>query len=232
MEEKHRILVVEDDETLCDTLQFNLELEGYDCAGVYSAEEAQAYLDKHASSLPSLILLDVMMGEMNGFRFAKRLKDNPATSSIPIIFCTAKDTEDDMVTGLNIGADDYIFKPYSIRNVLARVKAVLRRAGSGGAQREETRVAFEGIELDMDVKRCLVDGRDAKLVKKEFEILHFLITHRGRIFSREEILQKVWNGEAIVSDRTVDVNITRIRQKIAPYGEHVMTRSGYGYGFM
>lgn len=222
----YRILVVEDDETLCDTLQFNLELEGYRADKAFSAEEAltmnlQGY---------DLILLDVMMGDMSGFRFARMLKKDPATAQIPIIFCTAKDTEDDMITGLNIGADDYIYKPYTIRNVLTRVKTVLRRTASDS--KEKNRVVYEGIELDLDIKRCTVDGKEVKLVKKEFEILHCLLSNPSRVLSREEIMQQVWKGEVVVNDRTVDVNITRIRSKIAPYSDHIITRSGYGYGFI
>ena len=223
----YRILVVEDDETLCETLQFNLELEGYVADKAFSAEEA---LTKPLDTY-DLILLDVMMGEMSGFRFARMLKKDPATSRIPIIFCTARDTEDDMVAGLNIGADDYIYKPYTIRNVLTRIKVVLRRAGASAPARLST-VSYEGIELDLDIKRCMVDGSEVKLVKKEFEILHFLLSNPGRVFTREEILQKVWKGEVIINDRTVDVNITRIRSKIAPYGDHIITRPGYGYGFV
>lgn len=229
-EDKIRILVVEDDETLCDTLQFNLELEGYVVDKAYCAEDALKYVNGHDGELPSLVLLDVMMGEMSGFSFARLMKANPGTSDIPIIFCTAKDSEDDMVAGLNLGADDYIFKPYTIRNVLTRVQAVLRRTASHVPKSDVVR--FEGIELDRGVKSCKVDGKEVKLVKKEFEILCWLILHRGRIFTRDEILRTVWDDEVVVGDRTVDVNITRIRQKIAPYGGHIITRSGYGYGFI
>lgn len=226
MTENYRILVVEDDKTLCETLQFNLELEGYSADTAYCAEEAL----KLDLSRYDLVLLDVMMGEINGFKMAKLMKENPATAEIPIIFCTAKDSEDDMVAGLTLGADDYIFKPYTLRNVLARVKTVLRRTSSKGTASKT--IKFEGIELDLDVKRCFIDGAEVKLVKKEFEILRFLLENRGKIFSREEILKRVWEDDVIVNDRTVDVNITRIRQKIAPYGDHIITRSGYGYGFV
>lgn len=220
-----KILIVEDEETLCEALQFNLEAEGYEADIALSAEQALTMNPENYS----LILLDVMMGEMSGFKMAKILKADPKTAHIPIIFCTAKDTEDDMVGGLNLGADDYITKPYSIRNVLARIRSVLRRA-----QRETektTTVTYEGIQIDYEFKRCIVDGEEVKLTKKEMEILLLLITHRGHIFSREEILEKVWKNEVIVLDRTVDVNITRLRQKIGPYGQHIITRSGYGYGF-
>lgn len=226
MAHNYRILVVEDDETLCDTLQFNLELEGYHADKAYSAEEA---MNMNPGSY-DLILLDVMMGAMSGFHFARLLKKSPATANVPIIFCTARDSEDDMVAGLNLGADDYIFKPFTIRNVLARVKTVLRR--TAGALPGANTLVRDGIELNLDLKRCRVDGRDAGLVRKEFEILYFLLSNPDRVFSRQEILDHVWKGEVIVSDRTVDVNITRIRHKIAPYGDRLITRAGYGYGFV
>lgn len=177
----------------------------------------------------SLILLDVMMGEMSGFRMAQQLKANPETAAVPIIFCTAKDTEDDTVAGLNLGADDYITKPFSIREVLARVKSVLRRT----ARREEEPETLEYGPLRMDLrsKTSTLDGKELRLTKKEFEILALLLSHPGVIFSREEILHRVWSDEVIVLDRTIDVNITRLRRKIGACGEHIVTRPGYGYGF-
>ena len=191
----------------------------------YSAEQA---LGMHPERY-SLILLDVMMGEMSGFRMAQLLKSKPETAKVPVIFCTAKDTEDDTVAGLNLGADDYIAKPFSIREVLARVRSVLRR--TAGTQEESEVVAFEGLSLDLRSKRCTLDGEPLALTKKEFEILALLLAHRGTIFSREEILHRVWSDEVIVLDRTIDVNITRLRRKIGRYGEHIVTRLGYGYGF-
>lgn len=223
MDNHFRILVVEDDDTLCETLKFNLELEGYEAVGAHSAEQA---LTLELASF-NLILLDVMMGPMSGFHLARQLKEHPDTAHIPIIFCTARDSEDDMIAGLTLGADDYIAKPYTIRNVLARVKTVLRRTSPSPS---DNALRWEGVCLDEGLKRCTVDGREVKLVKKEFEVLRHLILNRGKILSREEILQKVWRGEVVVLDRTVDVNITRIRQKIAPYGDLILTRSGYGYG--
>ena len=226
--DKQRILVVDDEETLCEALQFNLEVEGYEVDVAYSAEEA---LTKDISSY-SLILLDVMMGEMSGFKMARLLKHDPATADIPIIFCTARDTEDDMIAGLNLGADDYIAKPFSIRNVLARVKTVLRRSKSarGNDEREDV-IRYDGIVIDSSSKQCTVDGQQVKLPRKEFEILSLLVSHPGRIFSRNDILAKIWGTDVIVSDRTIDVNITRLRQKIGRYGNSIITRSGYGYGF-
>ena len=222
---KHKILVVDDEESLCEILQFNLEVEGYEVDVAYSAEQA---LGMHPERY-SLILLDVMMGEMSGFRMARLLKADPATAKVPVIFCTAKDTEDDTVAGLNLGADDYIAKPFSVREVLARVRSVLRRTAETPAEQET--IAFEGLEMDLRRKVCTLDGKELALTKKEFEILALLLTHRGVIFSREEMLRRIWSDEVIVLDRTVDVNITRLRRKIGPYGEHIVTRLGYGYGF-
>ena len=222
---KYKILVVDDEESLCEILQFNLEVEGYEVDVAYSAEQA---LGMHPERY-SLILLDVMMGEMSGFRMAQLLKSKPETAKVPVIFCTAKDTEDDTVAGLNLGADDYIAKPFSIREVLARVRSVLRR--TAGTQEESEVVAFEGLSLDLRSKRCTLDDEPLALTKKEFEILALLLAHRGTIFSREEILHRVWSDEVIVLDRTIDVNITRLRRKIGRYGEHIVTRLGYGYGF-
>lgn len=223
----HRILVVDDEETLCEVLKLNLENEGYDVDVAYSAEQAL----KLDIKCYSLILLDVMMGEISGIKMAKILKSNPETADIPIIFCTARDSEDDMIMGLNLGADDYITKPYTIRNILARVKSVLRRTKRTMAKAVEEDIVFETLVIDQQFKRCIVDGEEVKLTKKEFEILVLFIKHKGKIFSREEILSRVWSDEVVVLDRTIDVNITRLRQKIGEYGQYIITRSGYGYGF-
>ena len=222
---KHKILIVDDEESLCEILQFNLEVEGYEADVAYSAEQA---LEMHPERY-SLILLDVMMGEMSGFKMARILKSNPETARVPVIFCTARDTEDDTVAGLNLGADDYIAKPFSIREVLARVRSVLRRTAS--PQTESEVIGYEGLEMDLRRKSCTVDGEEVSLTKKEFEILSLMLSHRGVIFSREEILHRVWSDEVVVLDRTIDVNITRLRRKSGRYGEHIVTRLGYGYGF-
>lgn len=223
---KDKILVVDDEETLCDILQLNLENEGYEVDIAYSAEQALEM------NLPdySLILLDIMMGEISGFKMAKMLKSKPETANIPIIFCTAKDTEDDMILGLNIGADDYIMKPYTVRNILTRVKTVLRRTNRSATENIQ-QLSVEGLKIDLNFKTCSVDGKEIKLTKKEFELLVYLVKNRGKIFTRDELLSYVWKDEVIVLDRTIDVNITRLRQKIGQYGNYIITRSGYGYGF-
>lgn len=226
---QRRILVVDDEETLCEVLRFNLEAEGYSVDVAHSAEEVLT-LD---ASAYDLILLDIMMGEISGTQLAGILKSRADTKDVPIVFCTAKDSEDDMVRGLDLGADDYIVKPYSIRNVLARVRSVLRRTEKGASAAVDGggSHSYEGLVVDTGRKRCIVDGEEIKMPRKEFEILDLLLSSPGRIFTREEILKAVWRDEAVVVDRVVDVNIARIRQKIGKYGRHVVSRSGYGYGF-
>lgn len=230
METKFRILVVDDEETLCEGLRFSLEAEGYTVDVAYSAEQALTFALKDYN----LFVLDIMMGEISGLQLARILKSNPATATTPIIFCTAKDAEEDMISGLDLGADDYITKPYSLKTVSARIRTVLRRVYDAGRVNlsEHKEVKYQGLIMDPGKKLCLVDGEDAKLTKKEFEILLLFLSHFGYIFSRREILDAVWPDEVVVLDRVVDVNITHIRQKIGKYGKNIVTRSGYGYGFV
>lgn len=235
-----KILIVDDEESICEILQFNLEIEGYEADVAYSAEQA---LQKDIKSY-SLILLDIMMGGMSGFKMAQMLKKDPATASIPIIFCSAKDTEDSKIAGLTLGADDYISKPFSVREVVARVKSVLRRCApqqpvSGlhapsSAVRTEAdgdSIVYNGLRLDLLKHKCYIDGQEVQLTKKEMEIMILFLSNPGRVLSREEILHNVWSDEVVVLDRTIDVNITRLRKKIGEYGKHIVTRQGYGYGF-
>ena len=220
----YKILVVDDEEDLCEILKFNLEVEGYEVDTANSAEEA---LQMNLSDY-NLLMLDVMMGEMNGFKMASLLRKNEKLKHIPIIFLTAKDTEDDKLMGFNIGADDYISKPFSIREVIARVKAVLRRS----SEKETPEILqFENLYIDPTKKRAFIDQNELPLTKKEFEILSLLLSHPGQVFSREEILSKIWTDEVYVLDRTIDVNITRLRKKIGEYGKHIVTRLGYGFCF-
>lgn len=230
MEKAKRILVVDDEETLCDVLAFNLVAEGYEVTAAYSAEEALT----HNLSDYDLILLDIMMGEISGTQLARIMKGNPATASVPIIFCTAKDTEEDMIKGLDLGADDYIMKPYSLKVVLARIRTVLRRTSAYAAVQPAPKdeVAYKGLVLSKRNRTCHVDGMKVKLPKKEFEILLKLVSNIGQVFTRAELLKEIWTEEVVVLERVVDVNITRIRQKIDPYGKNIITRSGYGYGFI
>ena len=225
-----RILIVDDEETLCEVLKLNLENEGFEVDCALSAEQALKLDLKRYS----LILLDVMMGEISGIKMAKMLKADMNLSEIPIIFCTARDAEDDMIMGLNLGADDYITKPYTVRNVVARVKSVLRRTVASKPQVVVTSpqsLQVENLCLDLEFKRCTVDGVEVKLTRKEFDLLAYLLSRRGKICSREQILSHVWSEEVVVLDRTIDVNITRLRAKIGNYGTYIVTRSGFGYGF-
>ena len=224
----YRILVVDDEEDLCEILKFNLENEGYEIDTANSAEEA---LKMDISSY-DLLLLDVMMGEISGFKMANLLKKDRKTANIPIIFITAKDTENDTITGFNLGADDYISKPFSLREVTARVKAVLRRTKQEEApERQPEQIAYKTLVLDIGKKKVSIAGAEAPLTMKEFEILLLLLQNKGRVFSREDILHRIWSDEVYVLDRTIDVNITRLRKKIGAYGKCIVTRLGYGYCF-
>ena len=229
MDEKDsRILVVDDEQDLCEILKFNLETEGYQIETANSAEEA---LEKDIASY-NLLLLDVMMGGMSGFQLAKQLKNSEVTAHIPIIFLTARDTENDTVTGFNLGADDYISKPFSIREVMVRVRAVLRRTASRLEGAEEPAViSYQGLLLNLDKKSVSVDGEDVPFTKTEFELLRLLLEERGRVFSRQELIDRVWPKDVLVLDRTVDVNITRMRKKIGKFAKCIVTRLGFGYYF-
>lgn len=225
---QYRILVVDDEEDLCEILQFNLESEGFHIDVAYSAEEAL----KKDLTVYNLLLLDVMMGETSGFKMARIVRENPLTANISIIFLTAKDTENDKLTGFNIGADDYISKPFSIREVVARVKALMRRISMGQqAEKASEDLVYLGLTVQLNNKKVLLNGKEIAFTKKEFEILRLFLENRNRVFTRDEILTRVWSDEVIVLDRTIDVNITRLRKKIGDYGRNIVTRLGYGYCF-
>lgn len=213
-----RILVVDDEEDICAILKFNLSKEGYEVVTANSAEEA---LTLDIASF-NLLLLDVMMGGMSGFELTGKLKTDPKTAGVPVIFITARDTEDYAVEGLDLGADDYISKPFSIREVVSRVKAVLRRTAA-------IPDASTGIFIDDEKKVVTVDGAAVALTRIEYEIFKLLFTNKGKVFPREDILSKVWPDDVIVTDRTVDVNITRLRKKIGEYGNRIVSRHGFGY---
>ncbi len=227
--DNYKILVVDDEESICEILQLNLQAEGYVVDVAYSAEEALK-LDIKSYSL---LLLDIMMGEMSGYKMLQILRDDPLTKDIPVIFCTAKDTKDETITGLNLGADDYISKPFLAREVVARVKSLLRRSYSRNESNQPTDsvIEYSTLKMDLNRKQCQIAGNDVPMTKKEFEILALLLQNKNMIFSRQDILSKVWDDEVVVVDRTIDVFITRLRKKIGDYGKHIVTRLGYGYGF-
>lgn len=229
MNERH-ILVVDDEQDLCEILKFNLELEGYTVDTANSAEEADELIRGKEADHYQLLLLDVMMGGMSGFAFARQLKQDPATEHLPIIFLTAKDTENDTITGLNIGADDYISKPFSLRECIARVKAVIRRTASDG-DGEPTVISYKGLVINTEQKTLTVDGEAVPLTRTEYSLLALLMTEQGRVFSRQQLIDRIWPKDVLVLDRTVDVNITRLRKKLGQYSQNLRTRQGFGYFF-
>jgi two-component system alkaline phosphatase synthesis response regulator PhoP len=220
-----KILVVDDEKDLCEILQFNLENEDFDVDVAHSAEEAL----KLDVTKYNLILLDVMMGEMSGFKMASILKKEEKTQHIPIIFLTAREKENDMLTGFSIGADDYIAKPFSIKEVIARVKAVSSRAKKISINKT---ISYKTLIINVEKKEAKVAKEIIKLTKTEFELILLFLQHKNRILSRSDIMQKVWGDDVYVTDRTVDVNIARLRKKITPYGKLIVTKQSYGYGFM
>ena len=221
-----RILVVDDEQDLCEILQFNLNAAGYGTDVAFSAEEA---IGKGIEQY-DLLLLDVMMPGLSGFELAQRLKTDEKTAHIPIIFITAKDAEDDTLQGFGLGADDYVTKPFSVREVGARVKAVLSRSLPQPLKKEGS-LEYEGLSIDLSHKSVTVDGEAVALTKTEFELLVLLLSHRGKVLSRQDILDSVWPQDVIVTDRTVDVNVTRMRKKIGRYGQMIVSRQGFGYVF-
>lgn len=234
-----RLLVIDDEESICEILKYNLEKEGYHVDMAFSAEEA---LEMDLTPY-DLFIVDIMMERLSGFDFAKRLRNSSTTEETPIIFCSALNGEDDTVMGLNIGADDYITKPFKISEMTARVNVVLRRTQIARRAREaaaatiagdsalEPQIAYQGLRIDPNDKICSLDGEKIALTKTELEILAFFLTHRNRIYSREEIIRHVWADDVVVTNRTIDTNITRLRKKIGRYGNNIETRLGFGYGF-
>lgn len=251
---RSKILVIDDEEALCEILKFNLEKEGYDVDMALSAEEAlENDLTKY-----DLFIVDIMMDKLSGFDFARIAKENQDVEETPIIFCSALVGEDDKVFGLNLGADDYITKPFTISEVLARVRAVLRRSSIMSAVRRpaatvpetpapapntvnaetpsasnpnyEPDLVYKTLRLDQNTKECTIDGQHVDLTKTEYDLLRFFLTHRGRVYSRAEIKKDVWSA-TVVSDRTIDANVTRLRRKMDDYGKCIETRTGFGYSF-
>jgi len=229
-----KILVVDDEQDICEILQYNLEVEDFEVTTANSAEEALTL----TLSEFDLILLDVMMGAISGFTMAELLKQDASTSDIPIIFITALEGEDNLVKGLNIGADDYIAKPLSMKEVKARVRAVMRRSKhhdtppGGQIQTDSSNlISYDGIKMDIEAKTATMNGSPLLLTKLEFELLALFLQNPNRVFSREELLSRCWPKNVFVVDRTVDVNITRLRKKIGPFGKQIKTRVGYGYIF-
>lgn len=232
-----KILVIDDEEALCEILKYNLEKEGYEVDCAYSAEEA---LDMDLEDY-SLFMVDIMMDKLSGFDFAKRIHNITALEDKPILFCSALSDEDHVVKGLNIGADDYVTKPFVIGEVLARVRAILRRSNALAKksaddiieqQRDyESDVVFKGLRIDRNYKEVYIDNEPVTLTRTEFDVLLFFLTHRNRIYSRDKIIKNVWGDAVVVTGRTIDTNITRLRRKLGSYDKYIVTRQGFGYGF-
>ncbi len=231
-----KILVIDDEEALCEILKYNLEKEGYEVDCANSAEEA---LEMDLTQY-DLFMVDIMMDKLSGYDFAKRVRDNEEIKDTPMLFCSALSGEDFVVRGLNIGADDYVTKPFVIGEVLARVRAVLRRTestrrnhGDNHAEHTdyESDITFHDLCIDRNYKVCTLAGERLQLTRTEFDILLFFLTHPNRIYSREEIIQNVWGDDVVVTDRTIDTNITRLRKKLGSYNKYIITRQGFGYGF-
>jgi len=222
-----QILVVEDEASIRDMLRFALERVEFRITPAGNAQEARLRI---AESRPDLILLDWMMPGLSGVEYAKELKAGATTKDIPIIMVTARAEEEDKVRALNIGADDYVSKPFSFPELIARIQAVLRRAMPGG---EEERLAVAGLEVDAASQRVTARGEAVKLGPTEYRLLHFFISHPERVYTREQVLDRVWGQNVYVEERTVDVHIRRLRKALQPYGydNMIQTVRGTGYRF-
>jgi two-component system alkaline phosphatase synthesis response regulator PhoP len=227
---KKKILVVDDEKDIVDILKYNLEKEHeFDVFTAYNGKEALSLVENN----PDLILLDIMMPELNGFEVCKQLKQNPATAKIPVIFLTAKENEIDEILGLELGADDYIHKPLSPRKVIARVKSVIRRSSieHEKSSKIDEVIKFKNLEVDSVTHSVKINKKEVFFPKKEFQLLHFLIANRGRVFSRESLLNQIWGENIYVVDRTVDVHVAKVREKLGEYNEYIETIKGLGYRF-
>lgn len=224
-QDQYNILVVDDEEDICEVIKFNLEAEGYKVVTSLSAEEA---LEKSLKKY-NLFILDIMMKGMSGFRLADEIR-NRRKLETPVIFLTAKNTENDKLTGFSLGAEDYITKPFSVRELVARVKVVLKRKESRKTD-DISNIKISGIELDQEKKKLYADGKKISLTPHEYQIMLLLLKNYGKVFTREEILNYAWKDNSYVLERTVDVHITRLRKKLGNYGKFLISRTGHGYCF-
>lgn len=220
-----KILIVDDDISISEILEFNLRNEGFEVDVSFSAEEAiKKSIDNY-----NIILLDVMMGGMSGYKMAEKIRHEKI--SIPIIFITAKNTENEMLTGFSVGGDDYISKPFSIKEVIARIKAILKRTAENKSDKNENKLIYGNFILDFDLKELSIDNNKIELTKTEFELLTLLAKHPGRVFPRENIIDIIWSETPFITERTVDVHITRLRKKLGKYATVISNKTGYGYRF-
>lgn len=227
---KKKILVVDDEKDIVDILKYNLERENE--FEVFTAKNGREAIEL-AENIPDLILLDIMMPELNGFEVCKKLKNNPDTAKIPVIFLTAKENEIDEILGLEIGADDYISKPISPRKVLARIKSVIRRTTGDHDKtpKLEENIKFKNLEIDSSSHSVRINNNEVFFPKKEFQLLHFLLSNKGKVYSREILLNQIWGENIYVVDRTVDVHVAKVREKLGDYSDYIETIKGLGYRF-
>lgn len=226
---KERILIVDDEVLVCELLQYKLQSEGFDVSICHSGPQAMTL----PLSSYNLVIVDLMNNPtFSGLKFAREFKSTPDTLNIPLIICSTKASEDDIVTGLDAGADDYISKPFSSREFIARVKSILRRRRMISGRRMNNVMRYKGLEVDLGAGTVTVDGEKISLSRTEFLILAMFLRHRNQFFERSEIQHEAWEGEGAVSDRAVDTNISRLRKKIGDYGRNIVNRQGFGYGFI
>ncbi|MDR3652278.1 MAG: response regulator transcription factor [Paludibacter sp.] len=223
---QYHILIVDGEKDSCDRIRGTLMTEGYSVDVDYSAKEAlKRNIDNY-----NLILVDIMMGEISGFKMAHIIRSNPKTATIPIVFVSAKNTENDRLTAFSVGADDYITKPFSPREMVARIKVIISRFEAKKINTGQF-LSFDRLTINLGNKQVLLEGKEIPFTKKEYEILKLFLESKNRLFTREELLKRIWSEDAFVLNRTIDVNITRIRKKIGQYGKHIVTRLGQGYCF-
>lgn len=225
----YSILVVDNDENIQSLLKLNLQTEGYQVEVLGCAEDA---LMANLESFRLVITETSLPGEIDGWELVERMKESRLTAGIPVMFCTSSDSENDIIRGLNAGADDYIVKPFSLREMMARIRSVLRRHRNMALQATSRTIEYRTLILNIDAHSLLIDGESVSLSPTEFSIITFLLRSRNKLFTREEIFNAAWPGEEMTNPRMVDVNISRLRKKLTTYGANIVNRSGLGYGFM
>lgn len=221
------ILVIEDERDIVETLEYNLKKEGYKVAKAY---DGLAGLRMAEEKIPALVLLDLMLPGLDGLEVCRRIKKNPKTAAVPVIMLTAKGSETDKVVGLELGADDYIVKPFSIKELIARIKTILRRYEKP-AEKPPAVIKFKDLEIDTDKHEVKAAGKLVELTAKEFQLLFYLAENKERVFSRERLLDTVWGIDVAIETRTVDVHMRRLREKLGKAGHHLVTLRGVGYKF-
>jgi phosphate regulon transcriptional regulator PhoB len=223
-----KVVVVEDENDILEMMAYNLEREGY---RVLTADDGESGLELIRREAPDLVLLDLMLPGLDGVEICRQLKVDPMSRSIPVIMVTAKAEESDVVLGLGIGADDYIPKPFSPRELVARVKAVLRRGPLRAADQGADRIVIGGLVIDASRHQVVVDREEVRFTATEFRLLHYLATHPGRVFTREQLINRVIGDHAMVIDRNIDVHVRVLRKKLGSYSDRIETVRGVGYRF-